>query len=248
MEMKKYLLRALFFGGLIVGPGFADAADVEVAADLVSAYLFRGATKNDGPVLQPAVTVADLPLRLKIGVWSNLDLDDYEGALEKGEFSEIDLSATLSPVLPLDDVILDIGVVEYVYPIAEEEADREVFLVVEHDRAFRPRLSMYYGLAGARKKAFYSELGVLWQTKIDRKWVLSVGGDLAWRLPDGGSGGISHYQLAGSLNYGIFNVSLAYTGRLDDEVLPDAEADRNGGMSPGYDTRFVASAGVAIQF
>ncbi|MDP6631544.1 MAG: MltA-interacting MipA family protein, partial [Kiritimatiellia bacterium] len=43
------------------------AAEASVSLDVASAYVFRGATLNDGLVLQPGLEISGLPVTL--GVW-----------------------------------------------------------------------------------------------------------------------------------------------------------------------------------
>jgi len=67
-----------------------DVSAGAVSLDIASAYVFRGATLNDGWVAQPALSVSPLP-GLSLGLWANLDLEDYGGRLKDGQFSEVDL-------------------------------------------------------------------------------------------------------------------------------------------------------------
>ena len=66
------------------------AADASLSVDVASAYVFRGATFNDGVVVQPGLELGGLG-GLSVGVWGNLDVDDYSGRLAGGEFSELDI-------------------------------------------------------------------------------------------------------------------------------------------------------------
>lgn len=239
---------AIVLLGSILGTGTGDAAEVEVAADLASAYLFRGETRNDGPVFQPAVRIGSLPAGLGLGVWGNLDLHDDGDSLEKGKFSEVDFTVSLAPSFSAGGVRCEIGYIEYVYPETAADADREGFLVIELDRFLRPRGTVYYGLDGALEKSVYAEAGVSWQSEIGGDWVLHLGADLAWSAPYGTSSGFSHYQLGGSLTRGILNATLAYVGALDEAVLPDADRTAPGTAARGYDVDIVGSIGIALEF
>lgn len=66
----------------------------DMSATLASSYIYRGATLNDGWVLQPCVetTVGFL----KAGAWANYDINDYAGAIDGNKFSEVDLYASFN--------------------------------------------------------------------------------------------------------------------------------------------------------
>ena len=98
---------AVAAGAALAGP--ALAADATVGLDLNSAYVWRGITFNDGAVLQPSVDVAH-PSGAGVNVWGNMDLDDYSGAVESGEFSEVDL--TLYYAIPVEGWDLSVGDIE----------------------------------------------------------------------------------------------------------------------------------------
>ena len=52
-----------------------------VGVDVNSAYVWRGVTRNDGPAVQPWVDL-EVAEGFRVHVWGNLDLDDYDGAVD----------------------------------------------------------------------------------------------------------------------------------------------------------------------
>ena len=94
----------------------AGAAWAEEAAPLgagldvpaLSAYVWRGQTLNDKPVVQPSLTVSKAGFALNS--WANYNCD---GAYQ-GDFSEVDLTASYSK--SLGPVALGAGVVQYLFP------------------------------------------------------------------------------------------------------------------------------------
>lgn len=72
----------------------SSAFGAKVSFEMASAYVFRGATYNDGVVLQPCVEGSWR--FLKLGAWANYDVNDYSGALEDDQLSEVDLYALIS--------------------------------------------------------------------------------------------------------------------------------------------------------
>lgn len=67
--------------------------NISASFDFASAYIFRGATFNDGCVFQPGLE-ASLYF-LTIGAWANYDVYDYNGALDEYNFSEKNFYAML---------------------------------------------------------------------------------------------------------------------------------------------------------
>ena len=86
--------------------------EASAGADLASAYVWRGLTFNDGTVFQPWMDIAKGGFNCD--VWVNYDIGDYDGTLNKAEYSEIDL--TLSYSFNLKMVGLTAGIIEYTFP------------------------------------------------------------------------------------------------------------------------------------
>ena len=220
--------------------GMAVGADVSVSLDLASAYVFRGSTLNDGFVVQPGLEVSGLPVT--IGVWGNLDIDDYDDALDSGEFSEIDIYASYGLPLDIESVGFSVGCCEYTYPSGGGEADREVSLSAELDMLLSPSLDIHYGIDGAIDRTLYAELGIGHEIGLSEKVTLAVSAALGYLDPDEGESGFSHADLSLGIGCGLLSVGVTYIAQIDDDVLPDVE---DGGS---YDTEFVATAGIATDF
>lgn len=110
--------------GVMFMVGASAAADAVLGVDVYSAYVSRGVTFNDGIVIQPSLDVSKDGFG--VNVWGNLDIDDYDGAVDSGEFSEVDL--TLSYSRSIDSVDLSLGIIEYVFPNAAIKGTAEVFV------------------------------------------------------------------------------------------------------------------------
>ncbi len=92
---------------LVAGSGLY-ATEASLSLDFASAYVLRGVIFNDGAVTQLGLEVSDLG-GLTVGAWGNVDIDDYDGALEGGQMSEIDVYASYD--LPLEDpVAVSVGI------------------------------------------------------------------------------------------------------------------------------------------
>ncbi|MBN1558348.1 MAG: hypothetical protein JW951_09405 [Lentisphaerae bacterium] len=223
----------------------AEAAEVSLTADLASAYVFRGATFNDGAVLQPGLEVAGFPLpegsgALALGVWGNLDLDDYGDTLESGQFSEIDIY--LSYALPVDAFDASLGYTEYTYPSGGGDADRELAAGVGFALPLSPSLDIAYGVDGGIDKTLYVEAGVGHEVALSECLALELGATASYLDPDGGESGFSHFTASAGLSYAMVSASITYVGQIDDDVLPDVE---DGGA---YDVEVYGMLGVGYTF
>jgi len=232
-EMKKAVI-AVMMAAMATAAIAEDGATVKLSADLASAYVFRGSTFNDGAVLQPGIEVGGLPVTL--GVWANIDIDDYDGAVEGSQFSEIDISASYDL-----GAGFGLGYCEYTYPSGGGDADREVSLSYEASLPGTPSVSVNYGIDGGIDKSLYIEAGVSHEIKTDAT-TISLGAAVGYADPDEGEAGFSHFAVSAGASYGVASLTLNYVGQIDDDVLPDVE---DGGS---YDVGFYAVLGVAKEF
>ncbi|HMP72270.1 MAG TPA: TorF family putative porin [Kiritimatiellia bacterium] len=218
--MKKQMTKVLaaVAAASVTAGSAALAAEATVGVDVSSAYVFRGATFNDGFVAQPYLDVSGLPI--DIGVWGNLDIDDYDDSLNSGEFSEINIYASYT--IPVEGVDASIGYTEYIYPGAELEADREVSLSLGLDVPLAPSVGIYYGLDGGIKKNIYVEAGLGHDIELDEGISLSLGAAVGYLNPDEGESGFSHWQVSAALNYDFISLGVTYVDTIDKDVLGDA--------------------------
>jgi len=216
----------------------AHSAEATVGIDAASAYVFRGVTLNDGFVLQPYLEVSGLPV--DIGVWGNFDLDDYDGALDKNEFSEIDLYVSYS--LPIEELDVSLTYTEYTYPGGPYEPDREVSLSLGLPIVIAPYVSANYGLDGGIKKDWYFEAGLGYELELAENLTLSLGAAIGYLLPDEGDDGFHQYELSASLTYDFITLGVTYYGQADDKILVDV---KDGG---GYDVDLVVTLGLSYSF
>lgn len=232
---------------MIVGMAVSAMAEAEVTVDVASAYVFRGITFNDSAVLQPGLSASG---PIDVSVWGNLDLADYdEIGLESGEFTEIDIAASYDIPLDLDPVAFSIGYVEYTYPSAGGDSDREVTLGASLSIPLEPSLTAYYGIDGAVDESIYVELAAGIEEELIEGLSGNLGALVAFASPDEGDDGFSHYSVSAGLSYGILSASVTYVGQIDDDVLPDmvpASVDEDG--AAGYDVEVYGMVGIATSF
>jgi len=242
---NQWLTTGIVLAAALLGGIRAGAADASLSVDIASAYVFRGATFNDGLVLQPGLELGGFSIpegagSVNVGVWANLDIDDYDGMLADGQFSEIDMYATYE--FPFEAANVSVGYTEYTYPSGGGDADREVSLNASLDVPLAPSLAVFYGLDGGVESTLYIEAGIGHELKLSEALSLSLGAALGYLDPDEGEAGLSHYSLSAGAAFGVFNAAVTWVAQADDQVLPDVA---DGG---GYDVDLYGTIGVALEF
>ena len=244
-------------------PAVSLAAEVTAGADVVSAYIWRGLTYNDGVVVQPSVDVAH-PSGLGLNVWGNFDMTDYDGAVDEREFSEVDL--TLSYAVPIEGpVSITVGISEWLYPKegnytpelpeahaaveAKKDTDtREVYLNLGYEPMDGLALGMSLNQDIDEVEGTYGDASIAYtyepcdKTSLeasarigvgDKKFAEYYAGGTKGGLFDWGAKLTATYALSESTELAAF---VAYTDNLNDDVFPDdaKDVDVYGGMSLYY--------------
>jgi len=223
---------------LVMAASAVYGAEASLSLDVASAYVFRGATFNDGLVAQPGLEVGGLG-GLSVGVWGNIDIDDMDGALEGGEFSEIDIYGSYA--LPVEVIDLSIGYTEYTYPLGGV-ADREVGVSAGTAAgSVDLGIDVFYGIDGGIEKTLYAELSA--GTGFDiGAMTAEIGATVGFLDPDEGESGLHNFTATAGLGYGAIGASVTYIGQIDDDVLVDVE---DGGS---YDVEVVGVLSAAVDF
>jgi uncharacterized protein (TIGR02001 family) len=215
MKMKMVTMMTLILA--VAGCQFANAKEVSVSGnvELLSGYVYKGATWNDGFVLQPSVTIENW-LPISVSFWGNMDIEDFGGTLDKGEFSEVDLS--LGYDTSFKGVNVAISYNEFWYPNIEEETEREAVVKLSKKiGSITPYIAPSYMLEGSSRETVYIESGLSTTTPFcDLKGAVGY-----YDRPDAPNG-FSHYQIGVTKEFNDFYVGVDYIGQIDDEVLLDA--------------------------
>lgn len=221
----------------------AHSASATAALDINSAYVWRGLTFNDGFVLQPSMDVSEGGFAFN--VWGNFDLDDYDGAVDDGEFSEVDL--TISYAKSFGPIEVSGGAIEYLFP-GGAAATTELFGGLSYDIGFGLSASTTFYYDIDQVDDFYASAGIDYGYTLMDKIEFGVGGSIGYAGEDfaaayagGTDGGLFNYVLTGSVGYSILeslsvSASLTYTDSLDSDVLPDESVDATffGGVNVSY--------------
>ena len=113
--MKKLALSIL--AALVAMPLAASAAEANVYADVLSAYVYRGVVGNDEAVFQPGLDVAG-PFGFGYSLWANMNLTDAESPWypdTSGKWGEVDLG--LNWTCPAEGPVgLTVGATYFTYP------------------------------------------------------------------------------------------------------------------------------------
>ncbi len=118
--MTKYLALVVLIA--LALPAATLAAEVEVYADVLSAYVYEGLVGNDEPVFQPGLDIT-APYGFALSFWGSMNLTDVESPWypdSAGEWGELNLG--LSWTLPWEGPVrLTLGALYYAYPQESSE-------------------------------------------------------------------------------------------------------------------------------
>lgn len=260
---SRVIMSAVVALALAALPAATMAADVTVGADVNSAYVWRSLTFNDGLVVQPSVDVTH-PAGVRFNVWGNFDLDSYDGAVERREFSEVDL--TIAYALPLEGPFsVEVGVVEYLFPkegnyVAEvpeghpeveavrDTDTREVFVSLGFEIVDGLGLSanVYYDVDEV--EGLYGDLGIAYGYDVTEALSLEAGAKIgaadkkfAEYYAGGTEGGLFDWNASLSATYAVteaveLGAFITYADNVNTDAFPDDSKDKDvfGGVSVYY--------------
>jgi len=238
MEFRKSTVLALGFLALAARSPRTLAADASVGLDIASAYVWRGITFNDGAVLQENLDVS-FPCGVGLNVWGNFDLDDYDGAVESAEFSEIDLTASYAK--EVGPVELGLGLIGYVFPNGGE-GTTEIYVSVggEIVSGLNCGVEAYYDFDIVED--FYAAASVAYEREITGAFSAEIAASAGLAGEDMSAGqdaGFHEYQITLSGAYAISETLeaaayIAYVDGFDSDVLPEQDIDFYGGAGISY--------------
>jgi len=213
MKLKMNTLLALVaFGATVACITPAQALEAEAAISANNAYVFRGATINDDINVNPSASI-DIYKGLTFGTWGNFNTDT-------SQFDEIDY--TLGYEFDLGNGFSPgITYIEYTYPGAEGDADREVLLTESTSIAgVGLDLLVGIGIDGAFEDGIYLEAKPQYSLPIASDLGLDIGVTIGAELGDNfDDNGVSHVTLDTGTSYNGFDIGLAYVIEADDDVL-----------------------------
>ena len=244
-EMKKGILGLVLFFAvsfLSLNAAYPANVDVSVGADISNAYVWRGITFNDEGVIQPYLDVSH-PIGLGVNVWGNFDLGNFDGAVESGEFSEVDLTFYYN--LPIELLDLSVGYIEYLFPNSSVPSTGEIYFSVGKElvKGLSTSISVYFDVDEV--EGVYGNANVAYAIPVNEKLSLEAGvaigaADKDFAVSAGGTeGGFFDYNLSLTGSYSVtdalsLGAFLKYTNSVDTDSLPDQITDIYGGMNIAY--------------
>ena len=137
--MKKAFI--LLLAAAVAAPMVATATDVEVSADVLSAYISRGSVLNDEPVFQPNIWFG-APAGFDFNLWGTMDLTDNDKSCApntRGRWSEFDFTLGWNVLLPESSPVnVWIGSTYYTYPQDTCDNDYDAAIKFSADCILKP--------------------------------------------------------------------------------------------------------------
>ncbi|HAS83543.1 MAG TPA: hypothetical protein DCS43_12965 [Verrucomicrobia bacterium] len=213
--------------------------DLVLGLDVASAYVYKGRTYNDGLVLQPWVTASRDAFSLQ--TWANVDVDDYQGRVNKHDLSRIEQG--LCYVFNLGKVRIKPAYNVRLYSSTMALQDEQYISVgTRYQLNDFTRIGIYadYLTAGQFQETWYMAPYLTFG--------LDLGGDASLELHSTAGyidtrdrtqeSGWMHADLKASLIRGRFSLSATYISKLESAVLPSGTF--------GYDSELLFMAGVRL--
>lgn len=202
------------------------AAEAAAGIDVATAYVFRGHTINDSWVAQPYIDVGRIPGAdgLTFGAWGNFDLDEgSSGVPEAGQFSEIDLYTAYDFPTDHDIYTFSLAYIEYLYPNANADADRELNAIATLNTILNPSLGVYWGVDGAIDEQVYLEGNIGHEEDIGSDVTLFAGSTVGvvfqGQENKDADDGFSYAAFDAGVGYGMARASVTVYLETDDKVL-----------------------------
>lgn len=240
-------------GGLVVlalwtFPTSVSAVDVEVGADVLSSYIWRGITVSRDPVIQPSATLEHRS-GLALGVWGNYNLGSNRGMYSKNEFSEVDFDASYS-FKACCVTRVTIGYIEHVYPGGTEDvlddedeivgirgknADRDIYVRAAREVIQGLDLSVTWTRDLSNSDNAYTEISAVYGLQFVQGLVVSLVGSIAYGSREVTEAtlksGMHSYQIGlrtdiQSSEYLSLQAYAALLDSLDSRVLPSSAMRR----------------------
>lgn len=215
------------------------AMEYTLNMDVVSAYVDRGATYNNGGVYQPSLDITNSDL--SVGVWVNYDHSGYDGQIEGHKLSEVDVYINYSK--SISKLKFTGGYTSFTYPDSDYDTEQELSLIAIYDILLNPTLVAMWGFDGAIYNRLYYQAEISHSLKDFKSsnitYSTELGGTVGYSDPRSGNSGFSHYGLSitetADLKFMSIGIDFYWVGQINDDVL---KRSTSGG---GYDVPFIVT-------
>jgi len=190
VERKILVLLALSALAYNASTGIAaDKVDLELTADFMGKYIWRGQNLSDDPVFQPGISANYKGLTAAI--WGNMDLTNING--NSGDFSEVDYSIDYTADLPgTTGISYSVGAIYYDFPRTITNDTTEIYWGLSFDLPWNPSVTVYHDIDEAEGSYVSLALGHsverICKLLPDLPIGLDIGASLGW-----GSGSYNKY-------------------------------------------------------
>lgn len=182
---------ALSLATSLAGPARSEA-ELGGEVTVASAYLWRGLTVVNRPVLQPSLYLTGPlgPFSVTGSLWSNIEIGKYDGRSDISEsggtsaFNLAELDPSLEVSLPLDDHVVALGIDGFYYPnssgYTSADTAAEIFLRLDLDLPAAPSLGIWRDIAHV--DGWYAELSLSHSFPLGESVSLDVSGAAGWSI------------------------------------------------------------------
>ena len=174
---------------------------VSLSTALQSAYVWRGITVNDEPVIQPSVEV--VIDGLTINVWVNGDMTTQtDRGIKAGQVSETDLTMYYTKAFGPDELYqLSFGCIDYLFPSAGTTT--EFFVSFGMDTIASPAITIYRDVD---LPALYASLGASHKHTVNES--IEIEASAAIGLGDSNWGKLMFGLSDDDASFGLYDVSV----------------------------------------
>ena len=157
-KLIKLTLLSLVALSCAAGTSLAEESEigVDLTADFMSKYVWRGQNLNDDFVFQPGVAITFG--NFTAGIWGCQELTKYNG--EAGEFTEVDYSLDYTNTFPGFDGKLSysVGIIYYDFPNTTVNDTTEIYWGFSYDCFLNPTVTVYHDIDEA--EGTYASFGI----------------------------------------------------------------------------------------
>ncbi len=152
-----------------------EMPEVEVYAEAVSKYVWRGMVLTDDPVVQPGVTLS--MYGFSFDIWANMDLTDVNRPGKRYRVSEIDYTLSYG-IEPTAGLGLEFGAILYTFPGTGDASTTELYAEVGLELPLSPTLTVYRDIDEV--KGWYASLEISHDFELSERLGMEIGAGIGW--------------------------------------------------------------------